>query len=144
MKRWFLIITAILAIGAVIFIAALPAMKRHGEQLGCSSQMHGILFATLMFCNDHGGRLPSDFLSMSNELSTPEILICPGDHSHQLATSWASFTTNNCSYEIDAPGIYKINTNVVFLRCKIHDYVGYADGRVLDDSGRVVVSKRFW
>ena len=57
-------------------------------------------------------------------------------------TNWATFTANNCSYEIVAPGIYKTNTNVVFLRCKIHGYVGYSDGRVLDDSGKVLVKGR--
>jgi len=79
---------------------------------------------------------------MTNELSWPKILVCPSDHLHRVATSWVSFTTNNSSYEIVAPGISKTDTNVVFLRCKIHGYVGYSDGRVLDDSGRVLVKGR--
>jgi len=79
---------------------------------------------------------------MTNELSWPKILFCPADHLHQPMTNWATFTANNCSYEIVAPGIYKTNTNVVFLRCKIHGYVGYSDGRVLDDSGKVLVKGR--
>jgi hypothetical protein len=143
MKRWLFVIGAIIAIAVVAFVAALPAMKRHAEQVDCSSQMYGILFAALTFSDDHGGRLPSDFFSMSNDLST-EILVCTADYSHHQATSWSSFTTNNSSYEIVAPGIYKTNTDTAFLRCKIHGYLGYADGRVLDDSGRVIVSKRFY
>jgi hypothetical protein len=139
MKRWLIIIGAILAGSAVAFIATLPAAKRHAESLNCRSQMYGVLCAAKLWSEDNGGRLPSDFLSMTNELSWPKILICPSDHLHQLATSWASLTTNNCSYEIVTPGIYKTDTNVVFLRCKIHGYVGYSDGRVLDDSGRVLV-----
>jgi hypothetical protein len=142
MKRWLFIIGAILAIGLVVFIATRPAAKRHGELLICSSQMYAILWAATVWSGDNGGRLPPDFLSMTNELSTPRILVCPGDHLHPMATSWASFTTNNSSYEIVAPGIYKTDTNVVFLRCKFHGYVGYSDGRVLDDSGRVLVRSR--
>jgi len=142
MKRWLIIIGAILAVSVVAFIATLPAAKRHAESLNCRSQMYGILFAATLWSADNGGRLPSDFLSMTNELSWPKILVCPSDHLHRVATSWVSFTTNNSSYEIVAPGISKTDTNVVFLRCKIHGYVGYSDGRVLDDSGRVLVKGR--
>jgi hypothetical protein len=142
MKRWLLIAGALLTLGVVVFILTLPATKRRVEREDCSSCMYGILFAARLWSDDNGGRLPSDFLSMTNELSTPRILICRGDHSHRVATSWASFTTNNSSYEIVAPGISKTDTNVVFLRCKFHGYVGYSDGRVLDDSGRVLVRSR--
>jgi hypothetical protein len=142
MKRWLLIIGAILAVGVVILIVTLPATKRRVEQEDCISRMYATLCAAKLWSEDNGGRLPPDFISMTNELNTPKILVCPGDHLHQLATSWASFTTNNSSYEIVAPGISKTDTNVVFLRCKIHGYVGYSDGRVLDDSGRVLVKSR--
>ena len=145
MKRWFYIISAVFAVAAVVFIVSLPALKRHAELVSCSNQMHAILYcAVLLWPDEHGGQLPSDFLSMSNELCTPKILVCPGDHLHQPATSWATFTTNNCSYEIVAPGIHKSDTNVVFLRCKIHDYVGYADDRLLDASGRQIRPERLW
>jgi hypothetical protein len=142
MKRLPLIIGAILAIGVVAFISTLPAAKRHAQSLDCRSRMYGTLCAAKLWSEDNGGRLPSDFISMTNELSTPKILFCPSDHLHQPITNWASLTTNNCSYEIVAPGIYKADTNVVFLRCKIHGYVGYSDGRILDDSGNVLVKGR--
>jgi len=145
MKRWFFILCGILAVGAVVFIATFPAFKRHAELVHCSNQMHAVLFvATLLWPEEHDGRLPSDFLSMSNELGTPKILICPGDHLHQPATSWATFTTNNCSYEIVAPGLLKSDTNSIFMRCGIHGYVGYAGDRLLDASGRLIKPARFW
>ncbi len=129
----------------VAILAALPAFKRHVEMVNCSNNMHPILFvSTLLWPDDHGGQLPSDFLSMSNELSNPKILICPSDHSRQPATSWASITSSNCSYEIVAPGISKNDTNTVFLRCKIHGYVGYADDRLLDASGKLIKPGRLW
>ena len=81
---------------------------------------------------------------MSNELSNAKILICPSDHSRQPATSWASFTSNNCSYEIVAPGMRQSDTNTVFLHCKIHGYVGFADDRLLDASGKLIRPGRLW
>jgi hypothetical protein len=142
MKRWLIIIGAMLAISVVVFISTLPAARRQAEQQNCISSMFGTLCAAKLWSEDNGGRLPPDFISMTNELSTPKILFCPSDHLHQPIADWASLTTNNCSYEIVAPGIYKADTNVVFLRCKIHGYVGYSDGRVLDDSGKVLVKGR--
>jgi hypothetical protein len=142
MKRRLFIIGALLVIGVAVFLTTLPATKRHVERVDCISEMYGILFAATLWSADNGGRLPSDFLSMTNELNWPKILVCRGDHLHQPATDWVSFTTNNSSYEIVAPGIYKTETNIVFLRCKINGYVGYSDGRVLDDSGRVLVKSR--
>jgi len=145
MKRFLIIFGTVLAVGIVVFIVALPALKRHAETVSCSNQMHAILMvATMLWPDDHGGQLPSDYLSMSNELATPKILVCPGDHLHQPATSWATFTTNNCSYEIVAPGIHESDTNIVFLRCKIHDFVGYADDRLLDGFGRLIRPERLW
>lgn len=142
------IITAVgLAVVFMLVVAAavFPSFKRHVERVNCGNQMHVILFASsLMWADEHGGQLPSDFLSMSNLLVTPKILVCPGDHLRQPATDWASFTTNNCSYEIVAPGIYTNDTNVVFLRRKIHGYVGYSDDRIFDASGKLIRPDRFW
>jgi hypothetical protein len=144
MKRWLLILIVIFAVLAVTIIVALPAFKRHAELVSCSNQMHAVLFAAaLLWPNEHSGHLPSDFLSMSNELGTPRILICPGDHLHQPSTSWASFTTNNCSYEIVSPGLLKSDTKSIFMRCSIHGYVGYADDRLLDSSGKLIKPERF-
>ncbi len=107
--------------------------------------MHSILLvSTRLWPDEHGGHLPSDFLSMSNELATPRILICPGDHSRKGAEGWVGFGPQHCSYEILAPGVTKTDTNTVFLRCPIHGYVGYVDDRLLDSAGRLVRPERIW
>jgi hypothetical protein len=104
--------------------------------------MHSILYAsTLVWPGDHDGQLPSNFLSMSNELCTPETLVCPADHA---AVSWAVFNADHCSYEMVTPGLRKMDTNSVFLRCKVHGYTGYADDRLLDASGRSIRPQRLW
>jgi hypothetical protein len=107
--------------------------------------MHPILLvATRLWPDDHDGRLPSDFLSMSNELGTPKILICPSDHMRQAATNWASFGPENCSYEIVTSELQMTDTNSVFLRCRIHGYRGFVDDRLIDASGRLVKPNRLW
>ena len=145
MKRWFYILSAVFVVAAVIIIASLPTLKRHAELVDCSNQMSAVLCAaTLLWPDDHDGHLPADFLSMSNELGTPKILVCPGDHLHKPATSWATFTTNNCSYEIVSTNLLKSDTNSIFMRCSIHGLVGYADDRLLDASGRLIRPNRLW
>jgi hypothetical protein len=123
---------------------AAALLRADAELRDCSGQMYMILYAASLWPSGNGSRLPSDFRWRTNDLRMLKILICPGDHLHEPATSWASFTTNDTSYEIVAPGIYKTDTNVVYLRCKIHGYVGYSYGRVLDDSGRLLIRSQKW
>jgi hypothetical protein len=142
MKRWFLIlvvaVVAILVIAAAVLVAPRPAFLRHREEAFCVGNMQQVVLGAVLWSKDHNGRFPSDFLSMSNELSTPWRLVCPGDRVRKRVTDWALFTTNNCSYEIVTSGISEADTNLIFLRCKIHGYTGYSDRRLLNESGRVL------
>ncbi|MEW6305010.1 MAG: hypothetical protein AB1705_16160 [Verrucomicrobiota bacterium] len=94
--------------------------------------MVSIAYGARFWAAEHGGRLPSDFLSMSNELAVPKILHCPGDHSRQPAPSWAAFTSADSSYEIVTVGLRDGDRNGVFLRCKVHGHLGYADATIFD------------
>jgi hypothetical protein len=105
--------------------------------------MSSICFGATLWAEDNNKRMPADFLSMSNELATPRILICPGDHSRQAALNWTSFTIKNSSYEIIAPGISENATNTAYLRCVIHtNHLGYVCGYVFD--GWRTRTKSFW
>lgn len=104
---------------------------RHAEAVTCGNQMIAIGFGLRIWADDNGdGYLPSDMLSMSNEVATPKILLCPSDYSRHAATNWSSFTSSNCSYEIVTKGLRAGDTNATFLRCPIHGYVLRADGAV--------------
>lgn len=144
-NRRLIIIAAAVALIVVIAIAARPAAKRHAALVSCGNQMHSILVvATLLWPDEHDGYLPSDFISMSNELATTKILVCPADHTRQSAASWSSFSPDHCSYELVTQGLRKSDTNSVFLRCRIHGYTGYPDDRLLDASGRLIRPQRLW
>ena len=131
-KRRIIILTMTLAVVVVALALVAPSAKRKAESVQCGNYMASIGCAARVWAGDHDDHLPSDFLSMSNEVIATEILICPGDHSRPPAASWATFTPSDSSYEIVTPGLRDGDTNGVFLRCKIHGHLGYADATVFD------------
>jgi len=137
------IVLGILLLLLAAFFASLPELKRHAEAVGCGNYMSSICFGATMWAEDNNKHMPADFLSMSNELAAPRILICPGDHFRQAATNWASFTVKNTSYEIIAPAISENDTNTTYLRCVIHtNHLGYVYGYVFD--GKCIRTKSSW
>jgi hypothetical protein len=88
--------------------------------------------------------MPSNLVSMSNELITTKLLVCPGDHERHPAADWASVRASNRSYEIVTPGLRFGESNTLFLSCKIHGYNGYANDILLDASGKRVKPNRLW
>jgi hypothetical protein len=88
--------------------------------------------AARIYANDHDDIFPNDFLSMTNELGTPNILVCHGDKGKTAAMDWSSFSANNVSYEIVSPGIKDdaAAPQKIFARCPIHGHVCMGDGSV--------------
>ncbi len=131
--RFILFASSILVVMAVGgFVLTAVASKRRAEALGCASGVTSISLAVRVWAEDNGGVCASNFVCMSNELSTPKILVCPADHRRQSARDWASFTPANCSYEILAPGLRVEDTNTAVVRCKVHGHLGYTDCTVFD------------
>jgi hypothetical protein len=127
---------AVFAIGFVALALSKPRLQRWSESVSCGNYMSSIGFAAYVWAGDNSNRLADNFLCMSNELCTPKILICPSDKNHKLAESWATFTTNNCSYEILRPGMPDSDLTNAYFRCTIHGHLGYADGTVFDGTRR--------
>jgi hypothetical protein len=108
----------------------IPALKRKVASINCRSQIRSIGFAGRIWANDHGDYYPSNFISMSNELNNPRVLICPGDRVRHAASNFVSLNSETCSYEIVNPGMSEDMTNKIFVRCKVHGFVVYEDGTV--------------
>src|SRR5436190_2789352 len=123
-------IVAVLAALTALLLVSLVRAKGRAERTSCGNYMVSIGSAARLWANDNGDRFPPDLLSMSNEVISPKILICPGDHSCKASASWASFTPEQSSFEMVTPSLREGDTNVVFFRCRIHGSVGYADGSV--------------
>ncbi|HEY3932586.1 MAG TPA: prepilin-type N-terminal cleavage/methylation domain-containing protein [Verrucomicrobiae bacterium] len=113
-----LVVIAVLAVlGAIILpILARPQIHSH---LNCVNNLKEICLAYRVWAGDNGDKYPMEisitnggamelaaigdavvtFQIMSNELSTPKILICPEDKDHVLATNFdTGFTSKNISY----------------------------------------------
>ena len=126
-----LLVTAI-AILASLMLPALAKAKGKAQSISCVNNMKQIGLGARFYANDHGDKLPPDFLSMSNELVTPKILVCNGDSTKTKAADWAQFNAAaNVSYEFLLPGTKEqdVVSKTVF-RCPIHGHIGLGDGSV--------------
>jgi len=126
-----LALVPVIALLAGLMLPALAKAKDKAQRINCVSNMKQIGLAARMWSNDHGGKFPPDFASMSNELSTPKILACPGDSSKTRAMNWSEFGPGNLTYEYLQPGIDEKNVaQTVVFQCPIHGNIGLGDGGV--------------
>jgi len=108
----------------------LDESQKRAEAIRCINNLKQMGLSARVWANDNHDLLPPDVLSMSNELSSPLVLICPGDAGRQAATNWASFSMANCSYDYLAASGTEAEPQRVAFRCPIHGHVGLCDGSV--------------
>jgi hypothetical protein len=106
------------------------AASEKAMRIQCVNYLKNIGLAARVWANDQGDVLPGDFLTMSNELSTAKILICPADKAHNIAKNWQEFNASNASYELLSPGATVTDVQVLYARCPIHNNVLLVDGSV--------------
>jgi hypothetical protein len=148
------IITLLLA---ALLLPALARAKGKAQSISCVNNMKqiGLSFRTWAIDNDgnnpfnlstnKGGTLElsmpgSDgfdrnaafhFQVMSNELSTPRILVCPADSKRQPALDFTSLRPENVSYQVrSGANISETNPEEVLAVCPIHNHVLLCDGSV--------------
>ncbi|MDD5139238.1 MAG: type II secretion system protein [Verrucomicrobiales bacterium] len=150
-----LVAIGIIVLLAAIFLPALAATKKKSSKIGCVNNLKQIGLFFRIWSGDNGDKYPMEvsvanggamesvvtgdvvsvFQVMSNELSTPKILICPNDEDHAYATNFNSdFTARNISY-FAALAAYT-NSPQAFLSGDDHFQVG----RVPVKSGLLEIS----
>ena len=92
-KQWALVAGLLAAIAVIAAFSKSASLRRKAEHVRCGNQMIAIGLGTCLWAEDNGDYLPPDLSSMSNELNTLKILICPSDATTQLAQSWSSITS---------------------------------------------------
>lgn len=145
------------AVVAAMTLPALAKAKERAQSISCINNMKQIGLAFRMWSLDNGDHFPFnvstaqggtlefcdrsadgyDFKSfrhlqvMSNELSTPKILVCPGDPSRQAARDFAGLTAANVTYQVrSGTNVDETRPTEVITFCPIHRHLGYADGSV--------------
>ena len=112
-----LIIIAVIAILAAMLLPALASAKRKAQRINCVDNLKQDSLAFRLWEGDNGDKYPMavstnkggtmeyaedgnafrHFQVMSNELSTPKILVCPADN-RTAAASFARLENQNVSY----------------------------------------------
>ena len=123
------------------FFARTGHPSEKAMSIQCVNNLKQIGLSARVWANDDPYNLgrqdvfPPNFLSMSNELATPKILVCPADKARKPAVSWQEFGAANVSYEFLNPNGSETNPYVLLTRCPIHGHVGLSDGSVFQGSG---------
>ena len=112
-----LVVIAVIALLAAMLLPALAAAKRKAQQINCVNNLKQCGLAFRIWEGDNNDKLPMavstasggteeftagsetfhHFLVMSNELSTPKILVCPADTRSQ-AINFAHLNNQGVSY----------------------------------------------
>lgn len=113
-------------------IAAVSEARQKAMSMQCINHLKQIGLATHVWAQDNQDVWPPDYPSMSNELNTPKILVCPADTDRMVATSFAQYSDANASYEYLAPSATNAaaEPSRVLTRCPIHGHIGLCDGSV--------------
>jgi hypothetical protein len=114
-----LVILAVVLVAAALLMGYLaqPNKNRKSPRIKCLNNLKNVGLAFRIFATDHGDRFPMGvstndggsmeyiadgnplmyFRALSNELNTPQMLICPSDK-RKAATDFASLQQRNVSY----------------------------------------------
>jgi hypothetical protein len=123
-----------LAILAALLLPALHRPMRRSSLVICCNNLRYVELAFNIWATDNEGRLPMrvyvanggsrelvaagqvfpHFQVMSNELSTPKILVCPNDRARTYATNFTiGFSDKNISYFVNVDSVLRKNSSLL-------------------------------
>ncbi len=129
-----LVVVVITAVLGMTLLAMLASSRRKSSKIGCPAELKQIAIAYRIWEGDNNDRFPARvsvkqggamelaatgnvaavFQVMSNELSTPKLLICPSDVRRHSATNFTDdFSNNNISYFAGLDADDKYSTSIL-------------------------------
>ena len=100
--------------------------------MNCHNNLKIIGQAVELYSLDNQDMGPKDLLQLTNYLTSPVVLLCPGDTTKTKPKneSWSSFDPKNVSYKLVSPGA-KIDTAATneMVWCPVHNCVGYLEDK---------------
>ncbi|HET7625627.1 MAG TPA: type II secretion system protein [Verrucomicrobiae bacterium] len=137
-----LMVIAVLALLAAIFLPALADHGHRSSRIGCVNNLKQVGLSFRLWAGDNGDKYPMrvstnqggtmefvgtgeifrHFQGMSNELSTPKILFCPNDAKRRCATNFENdFNNSRISYFV---GVDALETNATMFLCGDRNITG--------------------
>src|SRR5712691_599245 len=110
--------------------AAVDQARERAASINCVNNLKQFGLAVRVWALDNNDKFPPNVVYMSNELSTPNILLCPSDTNRTAAANFFNFSTANCSYEYFGADASDTEPTRVLSRCPIHGHIGLCDGSV--------------
>jgi len=108
--------------------------KARAERIQCVNNMKQVGLAFRIWAGDHRDKFPTSLVVMSNELSTPKILVCPSDSARQqqyASLRFGEFQDNMTSYVLTVqPDDESANPPCIIAKCPIHHNYLLSDGSV--------------
>jgi prepilin-type N-terminal cleavage/methylation domain-containing protein len=136
-----LVVIAIIAILAGLLLPALARAKMKAQQTQCVANLKQIGVAFHIFLHDHNDLLPMEvstndggtleyvyssyevggmfyfqyrhFQALSNELTTPNLVVCPSDRDRVVASNFVDFDNLNVSYFVGANADYSLPNSML-------------------------------
>jgi hypothetical protein len=118
--------------------------ETEAERVRCVNNLKQVGLALRVWAGDNNDKYPTSLVVMSNELSTPKILICPGDKARQPygSLTFSQFQDNMTSYQFKLQPDDEEFPDCIIAWCPIHHNYLLADGSVQQINPEKVVIRQ--
>jgi hypothetical protein len=112
-------------------LTGMEEARDRAMNIQCVNNLKQLGLAVRIWSMDHQQLSPPNVILLTNELGGSfKVLVCPADTGRQPATSAATLTASNCSYEYLAPQAPETEPQRILFRCPFHGNIGLIDGSV--------------